>query len=306
MNKPLILVTNDDGIVSNGLWAVVEAVLPLGEVLVVAPDRQWSGGGRSMPRDVSGRIQPAYREVDGEQVAAYAVDASPALAVDHGVVELASRKPSLVVSGINFGANLGIEVTISGTVGAAMEASAFGIPAMAVSLEMGAEHHLTGDDDADYTASKAFIQQFAEHLLAHNLPHDVDILNINLPAGATSETAWRLTKLSRHRYFLPIAPDRDNGEGRPGYKLLEELDRAEVDSDVRAIALDEVVSVTPISLDLTSRVSFDAIDRVLPLDHTVRSSGLFDLPERLSVAGWEGQQIFLEGSEAHEACLTEC
>jgi 5'-nucleotidase len=300
------MVTNDDGIDSSGLWAVVKAVLPLGEVLVVAPDRQWSGGGRSMPRDVSGHIQPVYRQVDGEWVAAYAVDASPALAVDHGVVELASRKPALVVSGINFGANLGIEVTISGTVGAALEASAFGIPSMAVSLEMGAEHHMTGDDEADYTASKAFIRQFTKHLLAHDLPHDVDILNINLPVSATPKTPWRLTKLSRHRYFLPTAPDRDNGEGRPGYKLLEELDRAEVDSDVRAIVMDEVVSVTPLSLDLTSRVNFDAADRVLPLDHTGHSSGIFVLPERLSVEGWEGQQVLLEASEARETCLTEC
>jgi 5'-nucleotidase len=287
MDQPLILVTNDDGIDSSGLWAVVEAVLPLGEVLVVAPDRQWSGGGRSMPHDVSGRIREAHREVDGRWVTAYAVDASPALAIDHGVVELAPRRPTLVVSGVNFGANLGIEVTISGTVGAALEASAFGIPAMAVSLEMGAEHHLSGDEGADYAASKAFAQQFAEYLLYYDLPHDVDVLNINIPSGATPRTPWRLTRLSRHRYFLPTAPDRENGEGRPGYKLLEEIDRSEVDSDVRAIMLDEVVSVTPISLDLTSRVSFSAADQSLPVEHRVRVADLFSLPTRLEVGDWE-------------------
>lgn len=204
MERPLILVTNDDGIDSAGLWAAVAAVLPLGEVLVVAPDRQWSGGGRSMPRDVTGRLQPACREVDDQLVSAYGVDASPALAVDHGVVELASRRPALVVSGINFGANLGIEVTISGTVGAALEASAFGIPAMAVSLEMDAAHHLTGDAGADYAACKACIRHFAAHLLTRRLPSDVDILNVNIPAAATVETPWRLTRLSRRRYFLPI------------------------------------------------------------------------------------------------------
>ena len=89
MEVPLILVTNDDGIDSVGLWAVAEALLPLGEVLVVAPDRQWSGGGRSMPRDVTGRIRPASREINGQRVEGFAVDASPALAVDHGVIELA-------------------------------------------------------------------------------------------------------------------------------------------------------------------------------------------------------------------------
>ncbi len=113
MEQPLILVTNDDGIESRGLWAAVEAVLPLGEVLVVAPDRQWSGGGRSMPPDVTGRLTPASRWVNGTYVTAYAVDASPALAVTHAVMELAPRPLSLVVSGINSGANLGIEVTIA-------------------------------------------------------------------------------------------------------------------------------------------------------------------------------------------------
>jgi 5'-nucleotidase len=126
MERPLILVTNDDGITSKGLWAAVEAVLPLGEVLVVAPDCQWSGAGRSMPHYVTGRLMDATREVHGRRVTAYGIDASPALAVEHGVLELAPRAPSLVVSGINFGANLGSDVTISGTVGAALEAGHLG------------------------------------------------------------------------------------------------------------------------------------------------------------------------------------
>lgn len=257
MDVPLILVTNDDGIDSVGLWAAAEAVLPLGEVLVVAPDRQWSGGGRSMPRDVTGRIRPASRAIDGREVRGFAVDASPALAVDHGVIELASRRPAVVVSGINFGANLGIEVTISGTVGAALEASAFGIPALAVSLEMDADHHLTGDAEADYVASKAFIRHFAAMLLGRRLPHDVDVLNLNIPATATPQTSWRLTRLSRRRYFMPVPPDRAKGEGRPGYKLIENVTEAERGSDVRAVLVDRMVSVTPLSLDLTSRVPID-------------------------------------------------
>lgn len=264
MTVPLVLVTNDDGIESAGLWAAAEAALPLGDVLVVAPDRQWSGGGRSMPREVTGVIRPASRQIDGRRVPAFAVDASPALAVDHGVIELASRHPSLVISGINFGANLGIEVTISGTVGAALEASAFGIPALAVSLEMSPDYHLTGDAKADYAASKTFIRYFAELLLTHRLPRDVDILNLNVPASATARTSWRLTRLSRRRYFLPVPPDRDNGEGRPGYKLIERFERAEPGSDIRAVLVDRMISITPLSLDLTSRVFIDSRDRQLP------------------------------------------
>ncbi len=260
MEQPLILVTNDDGIDSKGLWAAVEAVLPLGEVLVIAPDRQWSGGGRSMPPNVTGRVQAVERQVNGERVTAYAVDASPALAVIHGVIEFAPRRPSLVVSGINSGANLGIEVTVSGTVGAALEGGAFGIPALAVSLEMGPAYHLTADNGADYSAAMAFTRRFARHLLASALPHDVDAFSINVPSDATADTPWRFTHLSRHRYFIPLPPDRANGEGRPGYKLIEDF-QAEIDSDVQTVTVDQVVSVTPLSLDLTSRVSFATLYR---------------------------------------------
>jgi 5'-nucleotidase len=217
-----------------------------------------------MPRDVTGRIRPASREINGQRVEGFAVDASPALAVDHGVIELASRRPALAVSGVNFGANLGIEVTISGTVGAALEASAFGIPALAVSLEMSADHHLTGDAKADYAASRATIRHFAEMLLAHNLPHDIDVLNVNIPAGATPETPWRLTWLSRHRYFLPVPPGRDSGEGRPGYRVIENVMEAEPGSDIQTLLVDRMISVTPLSLDLTSRVPMDVSIQQLP------------------------------------------
>jgi 5'-nucleotidase len=257
MEFPLILVTNDDGISSRGLWAAVEALLPLGEVLVVAPDRQWSGGGRSMPPYVTGRIQDASREVNGQHVTAYAVDASPALAVQHGVVELAPRRPSLVVSGINFGLNIGTEVTISGTVGAALEGGAFDIPSIAVSLEMDSAYHLTGDDEADYAAAMAYTQLFAWQQLIDVPAYDVDALNINIPADATPQTPWRLTRLARQRFYVPCAPDRAKGEGRPGYRLLMDTSQVELDSDTWAIRRDRIVSVTPISLDLTARIDFD-------------------------------------------------
>jgi 5'-nucleotidase len=257
MEGPLILVTNDDGIESEGLWAAVAALLPLGEVCVVAPDRQWSGGGRSMPPHVSGGYHAVQRTVDGVEVRAYAIDASPALAVQHAVLEFVPRFPSLVVSGVNYGPNLATEVTISGTVGAALEAAAFGIPAVAVSLEMDPEHHLTGSKTADYSGAKAFTQRFAWHQLIYGRSHDIDVLNINLPANATPATAWRLTRLSRHRYFEPLAPDRANGVGRPGYRLIPDTSRIELDSDVWAVKLDRVVSVTPLSLDMTSRVQLE-------------------------------------------------
>lgn len=258
MAQPLILVTNDDGIESPGLWAAVAALLPLGELLVVAPDRQWSGAGRSMPQHVSGRLMVADREVDGIPVVAYALDASPALSVVHGVLELAPRRPDLIVSGINFGANLSTEVTVSGTVGAALEAGAFGIPALAVSLEMDQAYHLSGDATADYTAARAYVQRFAAALLqSPGLPYGVDALNVNLPATATPETPWQFTSLSRRRYFVPLAPDRKRGQGRPGYRLIADPERSEPESDLWTVLVEKIVSVTPLSLDLTAAWSPD-------------------------------------------------
>jgi 5'-nucleotidase len=258
---PLILVTNDDGIDSSGLWASVKALLPLGDVLVVAPDRQWSGAGRSMPAGTTGQLLRADREIGGRQVSAYAVDASPALAVVHAVVELAPRRPSLAVSGINFGANLGTDVTVSGTVGAALEAGAFGIPSMAVSLEMDSAFHLSGPPAPEYSAAQTFIGLFASRLLTCALPHDVSAINVNIPSGAASDTVWRLTRLSRLRYFVPLAPERTDGQGRPGYDAGMAAEQAELDSDMRATIVDRVVSVTPLSLDITSRLSFSSMDR---------------------------------------------
>src|SRR5215467_7022964 len=139
--RPLILFTNDDGIASPGLWAVVDAFYDVGDVLVVAPREQQSGMGRSLPVTSEGRIIEQERLIRGEPNKVYAVDGTPAQAVQHGVIELADRLPSLVVSGINYGENCGNGVTISGTVGAALEAASLGIPAIAVSQQTAFDLH---------------------------------------------------------------------------------------------------------------------------------------------------------------------
>ncbi|MGC9357672.1 MAG: 5'/3'-nucleotidase SurE [Anaerolineae bacterium] len=259
MKDPLILVTNDDGITSRGLWAAVEALLTLGEVVVVAPDQQWSGAGRSMPPSVTGAVSETGREVNGTWVEAYAVDATPALAVVHGLLEFAPRWPDVVVSGINYGENVSIEVTASGTVGAALEAAAEGIPALSISLAVPIAYHHTGHDATNFQVAAHFARHFTRRLLADALPYDTGVLNVNVPESATKETPWRLTRLSRHRYFLPLMPDRDAGVGRPGYKIMDDPAGTEPDSDVWTLAVDGLVSVTPLSLDLTARSDFGAL-----------------------------------------------
>lgn len=266
VDRPLILVTNDDGIRSDGLQAAVDALAPLGDLWVVAPDRQWSGAGRSMPAMVTGELtEVPYTTSGGQAIPAYAVDATPAQCIIHGMLELVEREPALIVSGINFGENVSTEITISGTIGAALEASVFDVPAMAVSLEMSRENHYReqSSGDSDYAASQAFTHRFARMMLGTSLPFDVDVLSINIPRHATPETSWQFTFLSRERYFVPLPPSRQEGIGRLGYQVMSDPTSAEVGSDVWCLHVAHNVSVTPLSTDLTSRVDFGLLEERL-------------------------------------------
>lgn len=258
---PLIMVTNDDGIQSPGLRAAVAALDGLGEVVVVAPRDQWSGAGRSMPATSEGRIYPEVLVVNGRPVRAYAVEGTPAQVVDHAFLEILPRLPDLVVSGINYGENVGSGVTISGTIGAALEAASFGVPALAVSLQTPIEHHLGYSEEIDFRATGHFTRRFAEAVLRRALPFDVDVLKIDVPASATPETPWRWTRQSRQRYFVPVRPmrRRPTDPGPLGYRVEVDFERLEPDSDVYALVVDQVVSVTPLSLDLTSRVGEEVL-----------------------------------------------
>lgn len=255
LTRPLILFTNDDGIMSPGLWAAAGAFLDFAEVLVVAPQEQQSGMGRSLPIASRGHIYPRQLAVGGMDITVYGVDGTPAQAVQHGVLELASRLPALVVSGINYGENTGNSVTISGTVGAALEAASLGIPAIAVSQQTTKDLHLTYSPEVDFSAAAYFTRLFGEWLLSGDRPDDVDILKLDVPVGATIDTPWKLTRLSRRRVYWPTRPERVALEdaGPLGYHLNPDPMQAEPDSDVYALMNDHMVSLTPISLDMTSR-----------------------------------------------------
>ncbi|MCC6804955.1 MAG: 5'/3'-nucleotidase SurE [Anaerolineae bacterium] len=253
--RPLILFTNDDGIASPGLWAVVDAFYDIGDVLIVAPREQQSGMARSMPVTSEGRIHQEERLIRGEMNTVYAVDGTPAQSVQHGVIELADRLPSLVVSGINYGENCGNGVTISGTVGAALEAASLGIPAIAISQQTPRDLHLSYSPDVNFSAAAYFARKFGMWLIEHDTPDDVDVLKLDVPLDATPETPWRVTRLSRRRVYWPTRPERValSDVGRMGYRFNYDPSKAEPDSDVYAILHDGVVSLTPMSLDMTSR-----------------------------------------------------
>lgn len=263
--KTQILLTNDDGIQSPGLWAAAGALADLGYVHVAAPRDQFSGAGRSLPITSDGTIRSQEVGVNGKVWEVYAVGGTPAQAVLHAVLEILPEPPALVVSGINYGENVGTGITVSGTVGAAMEAASMGIPALAVSLQTEPEHHLTYSEEIDFSAAAYFTALFSRLLLQRKMPADVDLLKVDVPADATSRTPWEITRLSRRRYYEPTAPDRPSWEtpGRVGYRLSGDPSQDEVDSDVYALRVKRVVSVTPLSLDLTSRLDLKAFGQDL-------------------------------------------
>ncbi len=260
-----ILLTNDDGIYSPGIWAAAKALSAIGVVTVAAPREQYSGAGRSLPNDSDGIIMPQEMDVDGQVWTAYAIGGSPAQSVLHGVLEILGTRPDLVVSGINFGENVGTGISVSGTVGAALEAASLGIPALAISQETQIEDHYSLSKNVNFDAAAHFAKLFAKKLLVQKMPFDVDLLKIDLPISATISTPWEITSISRARLFEPIVDhQRDWSQpGKIGYQYAPSWQQAVPGSDVHAIKMKQVVSVTPISLDMTSRISAATLERIL-------------------------------------------
>jgi len=265
MAKPQILLTNDDGIRSPGLWAAAASLSDLGFVTVTAPREQSSGAGRSLPNTSDGIIHEERVQVNGREWSVFAVGGSPAQSVLHGVYEVLKFKPDLVVSGINYGENVASGVTISGTVGAAMEAASLGIPAMAVSLEADSKYHLSYSKDVNFSVAADFTERIAQLLLEKKFPLDVNLLKVDVPSDATRDTPWQLTRVSRQRYYEPVASEREswNQPAQMGYREAGTLDDEPEDTDVYVLRKKRWVSVSPLSLDLTSRVDFDELDRLM-------------------------------------------
>ena len=263
--RPQILLTNDDGILSPGLWAAAASLSKLGFVTVTAPREQSSGAGRSLPNTSDGIIEEKQVQVNGQEWTVFSIGGTPAQTVLHGVLEVMKQKPDLVVSGINYGENVASGVTISGTVGAAMEAASLGIPAMAVSLEAAAHYHLTYSEDISFLVAAEFAARIASLLLEKKFPEDVDLLKVDVPSDATVDTPWQLTRVSRQRYYQPLAPVRASWNERVaiGYREAGEFDREPENTDVYVLRKKRMVSVSPLSLDLTSRVDFAELDRLM-------------------------------------------
>ncbi len=263
-SKKNILLTNDDGIRSPGLWAAAKALSSLGFVTVAAPLEQWSGAGRSMPPQTRGTIHEQQVVVDGQSWQVFAVAGTPAQAVEHAVWEVMPTRPDLVVAGINYGENVGSGVTISGTVGAALEAASLGIPSLAISLEVDPRDHLSLAEHVDFGTAAYFAALFSQRLLDGMRASDMDVLKVEVPTAATPETPWQVCRVSRTRYYIPIVPAEPDGDKPRRLWYRAQLDPdLEPDSDVYVLRVLQRVAVTPLSLDLTSRLDLGQLTRAL-------------------------------------------
>lgn len=264
-HRKQILLTNDDGIESPGLWAAAEALSPLGFVTVAAPSQQFSGAGRSHPLHSDGVITPRQLQIGRQIWTAYAVGGSPAQSVVYAVLDLLPHKPDLIVSGINYGENVGNNITSSGTVGAALEGAAFGIPALAVSLQITDGNYQGYSTDVKFTAAGYFTCLFAERMMNERPPSDVHVLKIDVPATATAQTPWRVVRQAMQPYYIPrtIRPGALESPCSIGYDICIDSSNDHKDTDVHALAVEQVVAVTPLSLDLTSRTPMNELESYL-------------------------------------------
>jgi 5'-nucleotidase len=260
-----ILLTNDDGIESPGLWAAADSLSQLGQVTVVAPQEQWSGAGRCLSPHTTGVIHERLHSINGGERIVYAVEASPAQTVLFALLEIMPQPPDLVVAGINYGENIGNGITSSGTVGAALEAASMGYPAMALSLQTPIEYHYSHSATVDFSSAAYFGYLFARRIIAGDFRHpDVAAIKVDVPSNADRTTRWKITLGSRQNYYMRQRPVRKSFSEPAEIPYTLAFDPTlEPDSDLHALHVEHVVSVTPLSLDLTSRVDLAAMDRQL-------------------------------------------
>ncbi len=255
-----ILVTNDDGIYAPGLRAAVTSVETLGDLIIVAPSGQRSGVGRSV--SVFEPLRMAEVSLNGRK--AYAVSGTPTDSVILGIfVIMRGELPDLAISGINVGENISTDtVTTSGTIGAAIEAASYGIPAIAASIQVADQgDKFDNNHSVEYRFDTAIklLRKVASRVLENGLPKGVDILNINLPLDATEDTEIVVTRLAR-KIFRTAVEERRDPRGRPYYWIGGDLICNEREgTDVRAVYQEGKISVTPLSIDSTARVDFSEV-----------------------------------------------
>ena len=248
-----ILLTNDDGIHAPGILALKKRLETLGEVRVVAPERQRSAAGHGMTLHKPLRITPV-KLADGSD--GFAISGTPTDCVILGLDVVCEGECDLVVSGINLGSNLGWDVTYSGTVAAAFEAAILNRPAIAISLALDRRED---GQVPDFQTAARFAGFIAQQLLNDPLPPHT-FLNVNVPAIPEEEIAGAVITHQGRREYRDRIVARNDPAGRPYYWQYGNLHEGEPDpgSDVHAV-LNRQISVTPIQLDLTAYSVMDKL-----------------------------------------------
>ena len=243
--KTNILISNDDGFYAVGIKELEAGLSSLGEITVVAPDREQSASGHSLTLQHPLRIKERSPNH-------YAVDGTPTDCIFLGINHLMrERRPDLVISGINRGGNLGDDITYSGTVAAAFEATLLGIPAIAVSLEIAREHHFA-------TASRAACE-VAQKVLEHGIPSDT-LLNVNVPDRPWDKLAgFRITRQGK-RSYSDVVRENVDPRGQHYYWIGGEvLPGEELEGSDATLVRKGFVSITPIQLDLTNHRAMERL-----------------------------------------------
>ncbi|MCV6628621.1 MAG: 5'/3'-nucleotidase SurE [Flavobacteriaceae bacterium] len=249
MKRPLILVTNDDGITAPGLQELIAIMKELGDVVVVAPDSPQSGMGHAITINSILHVH----EVKMEGVKAYSTSGTPADCVKLAVNEILDRRPDLCVSGINHGSNASINIIYSGTMSAAMEAGIEDIPAIGFSL-------CDYSWDADFVASRNYVRQITSEAIKNGIPKGV-VLNVNIPNVKEEEIEGIRVCRQAKANWKETFDKRTNPLGQEYYWLTGNftlMDQGE-DTDEWALA-NNFVSVVPAQYDLTAHHSIQHIN----------------------------------------------
>lgn len=249
-----ILVTNDDGVTAPGLLALAQEMRKLGDVTIFAPDRNWSASGHVKTMDRPLRVREVIL-ADGSS--AFSSDGAPSDCVALALLGLVEEKIDLVVSGINPNANIGHDVTYSGTVTAAMEAAIVGLPAIAVSLDSPENHK----SKLDYKTSASVARHVAKRVMAEGLPAGA-VINVNVPYLKESELKGYMVTRQGLRVYRDELDRRFDPRGKPYYWIGGQAPTGvdEPGTDFGALQAG-YVSVTPLQLDLTHHKLMDELKK---------------------------------------------
>ncbi|MEY2738571.1 MAG: hypothetical protein RL259_480 [Bacteroidota bacterium] len=251
MAKPLILITNDDGIVAPGIRALIAVMKEIGDVIVVAPDSPQSAMGHAITINNTLKLERVH--IDNEIEQEYSCSGTPVDCVKIAVNELLQRKPDLCVSGINHGSNSSINVIYSGTMSAAVEAGIEGIPAIGFSL-------LDYSWDADFEPIKKHLKQIALEVLQKGLPDGV-VLNVNFPKLA--QEAIKGIKICRQAKAMwqEEFDKRTNPQGKEYYWLTGKFVNQDKGTDTDEWALENgYISIVPVQFDLTAHHAIQSLN----------------------------------------------